>query len=315
MFSISQTSAAKTSSLQKLPTAKLKNISTASIDLIMEDLDSILLERIPGTNSHKVVEVFIRSKFQGHQWIVETDSFTADTPHGAKEFTNIIVTHNSSLDEPFLLLGAHYDSKYFKDQVFLGAIDSAVPCALLIDIARSLSHKLSPKRKGPGLKIVFFDGEEAFGEWSTTDSLYGSRHLATKWENTYTQPGQNMISKIQLMVLLDLLGAESPALYSMHPETAWLFDHLAGVEGRLANNNLVTKRKATYFRSQRLGSHVDDDHRPFMHLGVPVLHIIPLPFPTVWHTPADNKAALSVNTIDELSRIFRVFVAEYLRVK
>ena len=29
---------------------------------------------------------------------------------------------------------------------------------------------------------------------------------------------------------------------------------------------------------------VEDDHLPFLHKGVPVLHMIPLPFPRVWHT-------------------------------
>ena len=28
------------------------------------------------------------------------------------------------------------------------------------------------------LQLIFFDGEEAFAEWSDDDSLYGSRHLA-----------------------------------------------------------------------------------------------------------------------------------------
>lgn len=28
------------------------------------------------------------------------------------------------------------------------------------------------------LQLVFFDGAEAFEEWTTSDSLYGSRHLA-----------------------------------------------------------------------------------------------------------------------------------------
>lgn len=35
-----------------------------------------------------------------------------------------------------------------------------------------------------GLMLIFFDGEEAFENWSVTDSLYGSRHLARKWELT-----------------------------------------------------------------------------------------------------------------------------------
>lgn len=34
------------------------------------------------------------------------------------------------------------------------------------------------------LQLIFFDGEEAFFSWSPTDSLYGSRHLAHKMENT-----------------------------------------------------------------------------------------------------------------------------------
>lgn len=39
-------------------------------------------------------------------------------------------------------------------------------------------------RKNLGLMLIFFDGEEAFYEWSDYDSLYGSRHLAKKWDNT-----------------------------------------------------------------------------------------------------------------------------------
>lgn len=35
-----------------------------------------------------------------------------------------------------------------------------------------------------GLMLIFFDGEEAFLEWSNTDHTYGSRHLARKWEQT-----------------------------------------------------------------------------------------------------------------------------------
>jgi hypothetical protein len=29
--------------------------------------------------------------------------------------------------------------------------------------------------------MIFFDGEEAFKEWTATDSIYGARHLAQKW--------------------------------------------------------------------------------------------------------------------------------------
>jgi hypothetical protein len=32
------------------------------------------------------------------------------------------------------------------------------------------------------LQFIFFDGEEAFVQWSSTDSIYGARGLAAKWE-------------------------------------------------------------------------------------------------------------------------------------
>lgn len=34
------------------------------------------------------------------------------------------------------------------------------------------------------LQLLFFDGEEALFQWTPTDSLYGSRHLAQKMETT-----------------------------------------------------------------------------------------------------------------------------------
>jgi glutaminyl-peptide cyclotransferase len=37
------------------------------------------------------------------------------------------------------------------------------------------------------LQFIFFDGEEAFKQWSATDSIYGARHLAQKWDKlTYS---------------------------------------------------------------------------------------------------------------------------------
>ena len=31
------------------------------------------------------------------------------------------------------------------------------------------------------LQVLFFDGEEAYKDWTSLDSLYGSRHLADAW--------------------------------------------------------------------------------------------------------------------------------------
>lgn len=85
-----------------------------------------------------------------------------------------------------LALVAHYDSKY-TPAGFIGAIDSAAPCAMIMHAARSVDRALTKKweameaegslglEEEKGVQIIFLDGEEAFLSWTDTDSLYGSR--------------------------------------------------------------------------------------------------------------------------------------------
>lgn len=48
--------------------------------------------------------------------------------------------------------------------------------------------------------------------------------------------------------------------------------------------------------------------------GVRVLHLIPSPFPSVWHTFDDNEENLDRATIQNLNKILQVFVLEYLNM-
>lgn len=52
------------------------------------------------------------------------------------------------------------------------------------------------------LQLVFFDGEEAFEEWTDTDSLYGSRHLAELMARTPHPSGATKTSLLQAVVRL-----------------------------------------------------------------------------------------------------------------
>lgn len=51
---------------------------------------------------------------------------------------------------------------------------------------------------------------------------------------------------------------------------------------------------------------------PLCPAGVPVLHLIATPFPSVWHTSNDSEANLHPPTVHNLSRILAVFLTEYL---
>lgn len=58
--------------------------------------------------------------------------------------------------------------------------------------------------------------------------------------------------------------------------------------------------------------HIEDDHTPFMQRGVEVLHIIPVPFPDVWHTINDDAEHLDMPTVEDWAQILTAFVGEWM---
>jgi len=72
---------------------------------------------------------------------VTQHSFEQGTVIGRKRFTNIIATLDPEVDRRLVLV-AHYDSKILHNQKFLGATDSALPVALLLNVALALDEKL-----------------------------------------------------------------------------------------------------------------------------------------------------------------------------
>lgn len=161
-------------------------------------LEPLLIQRVSGTPGNTQVQEFLAAFFLRLGWHVERDSFEADTIIGPKKFTNIIATLHPKAPRK-LLLSAHFDSKDLPS--FIGATDSAAPCAILLAIAQSLDATLKKHSQilstGTTLQMVFFDGEEAFRDWTATDSIYGSRHLAEKWEKELVPliPVQNRETK------------------------------------------------------------------------------------------------------------------------
>jgi len=66
--------------------------------------------------------------------------------------------------------------------------------------------------------------------------------------------------------------------------------------------------KADRFR----GGMVQDDHLPFMARGVEILHMIPTPFPAVWHTINDDGAHLDLATVEDWAMLTTAFAAEWM---
>ena len=64
-----------------------------------------------------------------------------------------------------------------------------------------------------------------------------------------------------------------------------------------------------------LGGFVQDDHVPFMARGVEILHIIPSPFPRVWHHISDDGEHLDMDTVEDWTKLVMAFTAEWMELE
>lgn len=327
-----------------LPNEALKAFPRPGDDFNIEDgklLSPILQPRVPGSPGSTAVLNHFAHFFESElpEWkITYQNSSTKVAVLDNKEmpFVNMIASRDPPWSNPgevgYLTLVAHYDS-LIKPEGFIGAIDSAAPCAMLMHTAKSLEDALTRKWAGmveagedefeehKGLQILFLDGEEAFGTWSDTDSIYGAKSLAAEMESTYhpaLSTYHNALSSIHLFVLLDLLGSRNPKVPSYFKVTHWAYKKMADLEKRFRDDALFSSSGSTWFydldksNDRWLGGMVGDDHVPFMARGVDVLHLIPSPFPPVWHQISDDGEHLDMDTTEDWAVLVTAFAAEWM---
>ncbi|KAI6088101.1 glutaminyl-peptide cyclotransferase [Hypoxylon rubiginosum] len=327
----------------------LRNIPSGADDFDIKTgslLSPILIPRVPGTPGSIAVQHHFADFFSRHlpKWKTDWHNSTSKTPAtGDTEipFVNLIFTRDppwaQAGDVGRLTLVAHYDSLYHPEG-FIGATDSAAPCAVLMHVARSIDDALSKKWEAMeasgdagmglederGVQILLLDGEEAWVTWTDTDSLYGSRALAESWDSelhpalsTYRTP----LDSINLFLLIDLLGEADPHVPSYFLPTHWAYQGMAKIEERMRKLGLLKSKAQHPFLpdsgkqvSQFNKAYIQDDHVPFMARGVDVLHIIPSPFPDTWHTMDDNGQHLDIDTLDDWAKIVTAFAAEWMEL-
>lgn len=281
----------------------------------------IAVPRVSGTEGNYKVREFLKLTLKSYGWKVDEDEFLGKPPHphAERKFSNIIATLNPSAPRQ-LVFACHHDSKWFKEGKFIGATDSAVPCAMLLQLAEVLKPFLDGCHKNDDLSLqfIFFDGEEAFAEWTATDSLYGSRHLADMWAKEkhpkHEDPIVNKLHGMDLFVLLDLIGHQDVRFFSFYRNTHKYFQRLSEIEHELSNAGNLKGRGKVYFMDRRpLGYNpVDDDHRPFAERGVKIIHLVPPELPPFWHTLQDDLQVIDYDASNDIVKILSVFICEYL---
>src|SRR2546426_7220147 len=154
----------------------------------------VMGQRQSGTPGIVPAQDYILSELKSYGCAVETDDFHADTPAGSLAMKNIVAKISGEQPE-IILLATHYDTKRLAN--FVGADDGGSSTGVMLELARVLCGK----RGRNSIWIAFFDGEEAVGEWSDVDSVYGSRQMAAKLA------ASSDLKRIKAMLLADLVGS------------------------------------------------------------------------------------------------------------
>jgi glutaminyl-peptide cyclotransferase len=247
--------------------------------------------RYNGSPGLTCAQNFLKKQFAHDN--LQDDSFTASTPAGLQSMHNFIVRFPGKKDG-VIVLATHYETNYpLRNTSFVGANDGAATTALLIEIANHLrGHQLD----GYSVWLVFFDGEEAVESWSHSDSLYGSRHLAAKWQNDGT------LKQIKALLLADMIGDKDLDIAREGNSTAWLEDLVGQAASKTGNSSY-------FFKMQNV---IEDDHLPFVQRGVACADIIDYDFgphdaahPDGWHhTPEDTLDKISAKSLTVSGEVF-----------
>ncbi|KAJ5860906.1 uncharacterized protein N7529_008216 [Penicillium soppii] len=339
---------------EKISDQTLSNLPRPNSDFDIQNgalLSPILQTRIPGTPGSTAVLNHFADFFRTTlpKWSIEVQNSTSKTPTSKGKdvpFKNFIATRDPPWaqvgDVGRLTLVAHYDSK-IEPKGFIGGIDSAAPCAMIMHAVRSIDAALEKKwtalkdqglseylDEERGIQVIFLDGEEAFDHWTDTDSLYGARALASHWDEQYypaMSEFKTPLSSISLFVLLDLLGAKDPTIQSYYETTHWAYQSLGALEKRFKSlKQFKSSSTNSWFIDAEKDGHklmplggIQDDHLPFLAKGVEILHLIDYApfkgFPAVWHTIDDDGEHLDLDSVEDWSMLVAAFAAEWMELE
>jgi hypothetical protein len=270
-----------------------------------------------GSEQQKLLALWLGRVLRKFGWQVEEQRFSTKTPSGMSQEKKLeertgrnVVAWRAGPDDCAFMIAGHYDSKYFPAGTrFVGANDGGSSTALMVELARLWMHPanaLSPKTKSGGtwfdcdVVFAFFDGEEAFlPDWSDGEKLFGMRdnlYGSREFVNRLPRSGQTVVWRkkpIKLFMNIDMIGHKKQNLFITEGSEPLISEQLIALRGQ------VLLRKVPLA--------VEDDHVPFLRMGIPFVHIIDWTNLQEWHTPADTLEIVSAEKIAGLLEVLMKF--------
>jgi glutaminyl-peptide cyclotransferase len=230
--------------------------------------------RFPGTDGHDRIVQWISSQLTQNNWQVEVQQ----TSLGSHPIQNIIARRGSA-NQPWLILGAHFDTRMVSDQdptlskrnqPMPGANDGGSGVAVLLELARDLPSNLQKQ-----VWLVFFDAEDQGGlpGW---DWILGSRAFAN-----------SLTAKPDAAVIVDMIGDKDLNIYKELNSDPTLTDSIWKIAASLGyQKQFIPQGK---YR-------MEDDHTPFLEKGITAVDIIDFDYP-YWHTTSDTPDKVSAASL------------------
>ena len=241
--------------------------------------------RPAGSEANRKLQAYIESQLKALRCQISFDAFTARTPIGPVPMRNIIARFPGTSNRALVVTG-HFDTKPIAGMPFVGANDGGSSTGLLLELARVINS--TPH--ADDIILVWFDGEEAFGEWSDTNGVYGSRHLADKWAADGT------IARVRALINVDMIGDKDLGIIEEENSTPSL--------RRLVWRTAADLGYGQYFLDS--GFATEDDHEPFLKKNVPAIDLIDFdygPDNAYWHTEKDTMDKLSAHSLEVVGNV------------
>jgi hypothetical protein len=231
--------------------------------------------RPPASEGIHRAQAYIIGQLKSFGCPVEEHDFHGSTVLGSLEMKNIVVKlHGTSAG--IILYTTHYDTIRMPN--FVGADDGGSGTGTLLELARLFCAR----KNVLNVWIVFFDGEEAQGNWTDKASVqwnndgsnntYGSREMAAQMALS------GDLKRTKAMILADMIGPRNVTITRDTGSTPWLTDLIWDTAAQLGYQNTFVNENYT------VGG---DDHFSFIRRGVAGCDLIDLTVP-YWHTPQDT---------------------------
>ncbi|MCW5873585.1 MAG: M28 family peptidase [Anaerolineales bacterium] len=243
--------------------------------------------RTPGSQAHELTRAYIVDTLHEYGWQVEQ-------PEGellGQAVYNILATWPGAEGTPWIILGAHYDSRFFADHdadpanrllPVPGANDGASGVAVLLELARVLPLN-NPQAT---VTLAFFDAEDNGGidGW---DWIMGSRLVANGLDEFP-----------DAVIILDMIGDADLQIFLERNSDPRLAAEIWATAAELGHaDTFINEPKFTIL----------DDHTPFLAREIPAVDIIDFDYP-YWHTRQDTLDKISAESLQIVGEVVLAWV-------